>query len=228
MQIRCRALLFDMDGVLVDSTPAVARVWTAWANRFGLVPAEVVRQAHGRPSIATIRELCPPPIIALRTKPSKKPRLQMLRTSSHCRVPNSSLTHSPRSLRGRNLRNPSARSCPPSSSRLRHSKTPGHRQQHPTRKPHPEPTCAELTVSDSRRRLRRDRTPRLELSPAKPRVLRARLATTTPDSASRPRVPIGSSPTAATFISTPLRKTKTCSWNCLAGGQRRFDDQDQP
>jgi mannitol-1-/sugar-/sorbitol-6-phosphatase len=59
MQIRCRAFLFDMDGVLVDSTPAVARVWTAWANRFGLDPAEVVRQAHGRPSIATIRELLP-------------------------------------------------------------------------------------------------------------------------------------------------------------------------
>ncbi|HXM90834.1 MAG TPA: HAD family hydrolase [Candidatus Dormibacteraeota bacterium] len=59
MQIRCRALLFDMDGVLVDSTPAVVRVWTAWANRFGLDPAEVVRQAHGRPSIATIRELLP-------------------------------------------------------------------------------------------------------------------------------------------------------------------------
>jgi sugar-phosphatase len=59
MQIRCRALLFDMDGVLVDSTPAVARVWTAWANKLGLVPADVVRQAHGRPSIATIRELLP-------------------------------------------------------------------------------------------------------------------------------------------------------------------------
>jgi sugar-phosphatase len=59
MQIRCRALLFDMDGVLVDSTPAVARVWTAWANKFGLDPDQVVRQAHGRPSIATIRELLP-------------------------------------------------------------------------------------------------------------------------------------------------------------------------
>jgi sugar-phosphatase len=59
MEIRCRALLFDMDGVLVDSTPAVARVWTAWAAKFGLDPDEVVRQAHGRPSIATIRELLP-------------------------------------------------------------------------------------------------------------------------------------------------------------------------
>jgi mannitol-1-/sugar-/sorbitol-6-phosphatase len=59
MLIRCRTLLFDMDGVLVDSTPAVARVWTAWARRFGLDPTQVVRQAHGRPSIATIRELLP-------------------------------------------------------------------------------------------------------------------------------------------------------------------------
>lgn len=55
--IRCSALLFDMDGVLVDSTPAVARVWTWWALEHGLVPDEVVRRAHGRPSLATIQEL---------------------------------------------------------------------------------------------------------------------------------------------------------------------------
>jgi mannitol-1-/sugar-/sorbitol-6-phosphatase len=57
--INCGAVLFDMDGVLVDSTPAVARVWTAWALEHGLVPEEVVRQAHGRPSLATIIELLP-------------------------------------------------------------------------------------------------------------------------------------------------------------------------
>src|SRR6266849_9747836 len=59
MKIHCCGILFDLDGVLVDSTPAVARVWTIWANKHGFDPGEVVRQAHGKPSIATIRELLP-------------------------------------------------------------------------------------------------------------------------------------------------------------------------
>jgi len=57
--IRCRGVLFDLDGVLVDSTPAVARVWAGWAHEHGFNPDEVVKKAHGRPSIATIRELLP-------------------------------------------------------------------------------------------------------------------------------------------------------------------------
>ena len=57
--IRCRGVLFDLDGVLVDSTPAVARVWAWWARRHGFDPDKVVREAHGKPSIATIRELLP-------------------------------------------------------------------------------------------------------------------------------------------------------------------------
>lgn len=59
ISILCRGLLFDMDGVLVDSTPAVARVWSGWAREHGFDPEAVVKQAHGRPSIATIRELLP-------------------------------------------------------------------------------------------------------------------------------------------------------------------------
>ena len=58
-RIVCRGLLFDLDGVLVDSTPAVERVWTKWALAHGFDPQETVRQAHGRPSIATLRELLP-------------------------------------------------------------------------------------------------------------------------------------------------------------------------
>jgi mannitol-1-/sugar-/sorbitol-6-phosphatase len=58
-RIFCAGLLFDMDGVLVDSTPAVARVWTSWAARHGFDAAEVVHRAHGRPSITTIREYLP-------------------------------------------------------------------------------------------------------------------------------------------------------------------------
>jgi mannitol-1-/sugar-/sorbitol-6-phosphatase len=57
--IPCRALLFDLDGVLVDSTPAVTRVWTAWALKYGFDPDEVVRMAHGRTSLSTIIELLP-------------------------------------------------------------------------------------------------------------------------------------------------------------------------
>jgi HAD superfamily hydrolase (TIGR01509 family) len=59
LEIGCQGLLFDLDGVLIDSTPAVARVWTKWAIAHGFDPAETVRRAHGRPSIATIRDLLP-------------------------------------------------------------------------------------------------------------------------------------------------------------------------
>ncbi|MGA7379257.1 MAG: HAD-IA family hydrolase [Terriglobales bacterium] len=59
IRIECRGVLFDLDGVLIDSTPAVARVWKKWAARHGLDPEAVVKRAHGRPSIETIRELLP-------------------------------------------------------------------------------------------------------------------------------------------------------------------------
>ncbi len=59
MIVSCQAILFDLDGVLVDSTPAVARVWSKWALAHGLSPELVVAQAHGRRSIETIRAAAP-------------------------------------------------------------------------------------------------------------------------------------------------------------------------
>lgn len=57
--IRSQAMLFDMDGVLVNSTDAVARVWKKWAVARGFDPEKVVRAAHGRPSIDTVRDFLP-------------------------------------------------------------------------------------------------------------------------------------------------------------------------
>ena len=59
IEIRCAALLFDLDGVLINSTPAVARVWRRWAIEHGFDPEEVVARAHGRPSLTTVREYLP-------------------------------------------------------------------------------------------------------------------------------------------------------------------------
>lgn len=59
IQIQCEALLFDMDGVLINSTPAVARVWARWAIERGFNPEEVVARAHGRPSLTTVKEFLP-------------------------------------------------------------------------------------------------------------------------------------------------------------------------
>lgn len=58
-QLLCDALLFDLDGVLINSTPAVSRVWRKWAIERGFNPEEVVMRAHGRPSLTTVREYLP-------------------------------------------------------------------------------------------------------------------------------------------------------------------------
>jgi sugar-phosphatase len=58
-RIICRGLLIDMDGVLVDSTPAVARVWARWAARHNMDPDYVTAFGHGRTSRASIAELLP-------------------------------------------------------------------------------------------------------------------------------------------------------------------------
>jgi len=58
-RILCRGLLIDMDGVLVDSTAAIARVWARWAARHNMDPIAVTALAHGRTSRASIKDLLP-------------------------------------------------------------------------------------------------------------------------------------------------------------------------
>jgi mannitol-1-/sugar-/sorbitol-6-phosphatase len=57
--MECSGVLFDLDGVLVDSTPGVTRVWRGWAIEHGYDPAEVVKLAHGRRAIETVQLLAP-------------------------------------------------------------------------------------------------------------------------------------------------------------------------
>jgi sugar-phosphatase len=58
-RIVCRGLLIDMDGVLVDSTAAIARVWARWSARHNMDPVYVTAFAHGRTSRASIQDLLP-------------------------------------------------------------------------------------------------------------------------------------------------------------------------
>jgi mannitol-1-/sugar-/sorbitol-6-phosphatase len=57
--IRCRAVLFDMDGTLVDSRLCVERTWRAWAGRHGLDYGALMRVAHGRQNHETLRLVAP-------------------------------------------------------------------------------------------------------------------------------------------------------------------------
>jgi mannitol-1-/sugar-/sorbitol-6-phosphatase len=55
----CAAILFDLDGVLVDSTGSVSRQWKRWAQENNIDPQKVVEIAHGVRTIEVVRRLAP-------------------------------------------------------------------------------------------------------------------------------------------------------------------------
>jgi sugar-phosphatase len=55
----CAAILFDLDGVLVDSTRAVDREWREWAARKGVNGDAIMAIAHGVRTIEVIRRVAP-------------------------------------------------------------------------------------------------------------------------------------------------------------------------
>lgn len=60
LTIACRGLLFDADGVLVDSDVSVEVSWTRWALQWHLDPADVLSTVHGRRSTDTVGLLIDP------------------------------------------------------------------------------------------------------------------------------------------------------------------------
>lgn len=57
--IRAQAVVFDLDGVLADSTHAVERSWEAWSQRHGVDPRKSIAIGHGRTTIEAIRIIAP-------------------------------------------------------------------------------------------------------------------------------------------------------------------------
>ena len=59
VRLVAKAVLLDMDGVLVDSTGLVEKHWSLWAERRGLDPTNVLRFAHGSPSREVVARFVP-------------------------------------------------------------------------------------------------------------------------------------------------------------------------
>jgi sugar-phosphatase len=57
--MKTHAVLFDLDGTLLDSTPAVDRAWRAWAQRHGLDGDRVMHHVHGRPARESVAHFLP-------------------------------------------------------------------------------------------------------------------------------------------------------------------------
>ena len=59
MEFRVASLLFDLDGVLVDSRAVVERTWRRWAARHGLDAEPLLAVAHGRRTRDTLEAVVP-------------------------------------------------------------------------------------------------------------------------------------------------------------------------
>ena len=55
----CEVVLFDLDGVLVDSSQCITRHWQEWADRHSLDIDEIMQVAHGLRSGDTMRLVAP-------------------------------------------------------------------------------------------------------------------------------------------------------------------------
>lgn len=55
MQKQVKALLFDMDGTLVNSHSITESAWGLFAKRYNLDLMEILAVSHGRPSIETVK-----------------------------------------------------------------------------------------------------------------------------------------------------------------------------
>lgn len=59
MAFTCTAVIFDLDGVLVDSNAISERHWQRWAREHGIAYETIAASHHGRPTVEIIRDVAP-------------------------------------------------------------------------------------------------------------------------------------------------------------------------
>jgi mannitol-1-/sugar-/sorbitol-6-phosphatase len=59
IELDCDAVLFDMDGTIVDSRAIVERTWLGWATEHGIPVEAALKVAHGRRTFETMQLLAP-------------------------------------------------------------------------------------------------------------------------------------------------------------------------
>jgi sugar-phosphatase len=57
--ISCKAILFDLDGTLVDSVPRIRRLWESWGQARGISSDAISQVMHGRQAAEIIRLVAP-------------------------------------------------------------------------------------------------------------------------------------------------------------------------
>lgn len=57
--LNCQAILFDLDGTLVESTFFIERLWQDWGLRHGVTPQRMSEVMHGRPAVEIIHIVAP-------------------------------------------------------------------------------------------------------------------------------------------------------------------------
>lgn len=57
--LRCKGILFDMDGTLVDSSAVIERAWKWWSARHSIELAQIMAVQQGRPNRDVLKEFAP-------------------------------------------------------------------------------------------------------------------------------------------------------------------------
>jgi sugar-phosphatase len=59
MPLTCDAVIFDLDGVVINSDVVAERHWRSWTARHGIPFEQVAAIHHGRPTVETMRLVAP-------------------------------------------------------------------------------------------------------------------------------------------------------------------------